>query len=151
MSNSKRKTILEYLRDTTIPLITTGNGYNSTVATIKRGIEQVDSLPDSSFPAVFITATRSLRQNISRISVQAKMQVIIEAYVKKSGDTNDLQADLDNIIEDVTEALEQDRTLGGNAHHLEVQEVTTDDGDLAPFGASAFLVEIMYSGDGTTI
>ncbi len=152
MSNSKRKTILDYLRDTTLDeaVITTGNGYNNTIGITRRGMEAIDQLPDSSFPVLFITATRSTRQNLSKICIQAKMQVIIECYVKREGDTNALQSDLDNLIEDVTKALYQDQTLNGNADWLEVLEITTDDSDLAPYGAAGILVEISYNTEGAT-
>lgn len=150
MADSKRKTILNYLRDTTLAVITTGNGYNTTIQSIKRGIEPLDKLPDSSFPALYITTTREDRQNITRIDYQSRMRIAIECYVKRSNDVTGLQEDLDDVIEDVTIALEQDRLLGGNvAKNLEIMEVTTDDGDVLPFGAAVIIVEVMFTSRGT--
>jgi len=151
VANSKRKTILDYLRDTTLAAITTAGGYNFDVGNVSRGIEPVDALPDSSFPALYITGNRAVRNNISRLTVKSLLQVVIECYVKRSGDTNGLQSDLDNLIEDVSEALEQDRTLGGNCDHLEIQEVVADDGDLAPHAVAAIAVEIQYHAEGTAV
>jgi hypothetical protein len=66
VANSKRKLILDYIKATTLPLITTGGGYNSTIALVKRGVTSLDSVADSELPALFLGKTIEKRENITR-------------------------------------------------------------------------------------
>jgi hypothetical protein len=151
VANSKRRQILNYLRDTTFALITTTGGYNTTVVTKKRGVDEVDALPDSAFPALYIAATAEERQNITINQIQSRMQVAILGYVKNPDGTDGLQESLDDLVEDITKALETDRKLGGlAAKWLEIKSVTTDDGDQMPYGVVVLSVEIVYVSEGIT-
>jgi hypothetical protein len=150
VANSKRKTILDYLVATTLAQITTGGGYNFTVQTLARGFQEIDSMPDSKFPAVFVGRADEERDNITVNQFKARMQTVIVGYVKNSGGVNGTLAQLDNLIEDITKALETDRKLGGNAKWLEIKSVKTDDGDYAPLAACAIIVEIVYVTEGVT-
>lgn len=150
MANSKRQVILDYLRDTTFAHITTGNGYNFTPGKRARGLEQIDALPNSSFPAIYISNADEQRENITRNQILSRMDVIIVGYVRNSSGIDDLQQDIDYLIEDISKSLEQDRTLGGNAKWLEIKSITSDDGDMKPFGVCAVGVEIVYATEGVT-
>lgn len=150
MANSYRRRILNYLRDTTLVAINTGSGYNTTPATIKRGLLEKDALPDSAFPALFLSRCPEERNNLTVNQFKATMQVAIVGYVKNSTGIDSIQQDLDDLIEDVSEALEQDRTLGGLSKWLEVKAIGTDDGDLAPHGVCVITVEIVYVTEGVT-
>ena len=149
MANSFRRRILNYLRDTTFAAINSGSGYNTTPQTIKRGLLPFDALPDSSFPAIFISRAPEERQNLTSNQFQSRMQVIVVGYVESSTGTDSIQQDLDDLIEDICEALEQDRKLGGLSKWLEVKSIATDDGDLEPHGVCAITVEIVYVTEGT--
>lgn len=151
MAESKRTRILEYLRDTTLAAITTGNGYTYTVATIARGLQPIDALPDSSFPVLYIAKADEDRHNITHAGFISDMKVEIYGFVKRSGDTNNLQRDLDRLIKDVGNALGADRLLGGNmgVHALEVESITTDDGDADPYAAFLMVVKINYNTEDT--
>lgn len=151
MANSNRKLILNYIRDTTLAQITTGNGYNTDVQHIKRGLEEIDKLPVSGFPALYVAKSSEDRSNLTRNQFFSRMQVVIIGYVKNATGTDGLQANMDELIEDVTKAFETDRTLGGSlAKWLEIKNVTTDDGDMLPYGAFAMLVEVVYTTEGIT-
>lgn len=149
MADSKRKLILQYLRDTRLPIITTAGGYNTNVALVKRGLQSLDTLSDSDIPALFVGKTVEKRENITRNQYKAIITVFIVGYVNSPDGISDVQGALDDMISDVTHALETDRTLGGNAKWLEVKNVITDDGDLAPRAGFVMEVEIAYVTEGT--
>lgn len=145
MANSKRKTILNYIRDTTLAYITTAHGYNYDIQTNKRGLLEMDSPADSAFPAVFIALTQETRENITSIQGKARLQVMIEGYVKNSTGTDGLQQNIDDLIEDVTRAFERDRTLGGlSAKWIEIKSIKSDESDNQGYGAFLMVVEVVY-------
>ena len=148
MADSYRKRILNYLRDTTLAAINTGSGYNTTPVTRSRGLLQKDALPDSSFPAIFVSKASEDRENITLNQFKSSMRVTILGYVKNSTGIDGIQAELDDLIEDICEALEQDRKLGGLSKWLEIKTVDTDDGDYAPHGVCGIGVEIVYVTEG---
>jgi len=150
MADSKRKLILQYLRDTRLPIITVVGGYTTNVALVKRGLQPLDSLSDADLPALFVGKTVEKRDNITRNQYKAIITVFVVGYVKSPDGVSDAQGALDDMIADVTHALETDRTLGGNAKWLEVKNVITDDGDLAPRAGFVMEVEIAYVTEGVT-
>ena len=148
MANSYRKRILNYLRDTTLAVVNDHAGYNFKLKTIKRGLLEKDALNDNDFPAVFISKGNEERENITRNQFKSTIRVILIGYVKNSTGVDGVQEDLDDLIEDITEAIEVDRTLGGISKWLEVKSIATDDGDLAPFGVCAIIVDVIYATEG---
>ena len=150
MANSKRRVVLNYVRDTTLAQITVANGYKNNLKTRKRGLEAIDNLPVSKFPALFITGANEERQNITRNQFLGKIHVLFVGYVKNKKGTDAAQDDLDDLIGDLTRALETDRTLGGNANWLEIKSVSVDDGDMGNFAAFAIPVDINYTTEGIT-
>lgn len=149
MADSKRKLILQYLRDTRLPIITIGGGYTTNVSLVKRGLQPLESLSDADLPALFVGKTVEKRDNITRNQYKSIITVFIVGCVKSPDGVSDAQGALDDMIGDVTHALETDRTLGGNAKWLEVKNVITDDGDLAPRAGFVMEVEIAYVTEGT--
>lgn len=142
---------MNYLRDTILPGITTGGGYNFTVASgsVKRGIREIDALPDSSFPIIYIARTQEERQNLTGNQFLSKMEVTLVGYVQNSVGTEGAQEDLDDLIEDITQVLETDRTLGlSEVKWTEIKRVITDDGDLQTLAGCAIIVEIQYVSEG---
>jgi len=148
MANSKRKLLLNALRDTILPAITTGGGYNNSVQTIERGLKEIDSIPDSSFPAIYISRSTEERTNITINQFQSRLKVILVAYVKRADGS--AQEVMDDFIEDISKALEQDRKQGGLVKWTEVKSIDTDDGDLDPHAACAIVVEFNYVSEGVT-
>ncbi len=148
MADSKRKLILKYLRDTCLPTITLAGGYSTNVSTVARGLKSLESMVDSDLPALFIGKTVEKRDNITRNQYKSIITVFIVGYVKSPDGVSDAQGALDDMIADVTHALETDRRLGGNSYGLEVKNVITDDGDLAPRAGFVMEVEIAYVTEG---
>lgn len=149
VANSKRRSIMDYLRDTTLAHISVSNGYNTDVPTLKRGLLEMDSPPDSAFPALFITMTQENRENITKVNGQCRLQVVLEGYIKNSTGLEGLNGNLDDFIEDLSRALERDRTLNGLAKWLEVKSVKTDESDVQSYGGLMMVVEIVYVTDQT--
>lgn len=147
---SKRRTILEYLRDTRLPIITVAGGYHTNVSKIQRGLVPHENLNDADLPALLIGRTVEKRENITRNQYKALITVFIVGYVKSPDGVKNSQGALDDLIADVTHALETDRTLGGNSKWLEVKNIITDDGDIAPRSGFVMEVEIAYVTEGIT-
>jgi len=151
MSNSKRKTVLNYLRDTVFKGISVAGGYNFDVVDVERGIREVDSLPNSSFPAIFISKTVEHRKNITVNQFHGMIDIIVFGIVKKrTSSLVGLQEDLDDLIEDITKALEADRTFGNRVKWMEITGIETDDGDRDPFAVCAVTVSLVYCSEGVT-
>jgi hypothetical protein len=148
MANSYRKRILNYLRDVTLKAVDSHQGYNSTLKLIERGLKEKDALNDNDFPAIFISRANEERENITRNQFKSSMRVILIGYVKNETGVNGIQEDMDDFIEDITEAVEEDRTLGGISKWLEIKSIATDDGDLSPFGVCVIIVEVVYATEG---
>lgn len=129
--------------------MTTTNGYNFTVATVARGLRFPTDLTDEKFPALFIAATDEQRDNITRNQFKGVIRATLVGYVKGPNGVDGVQAQLDKFIEDITKALEQDRTFGGRVHWTEVARIRTDDGDLEDHGATLVEVNFNYAATGT--
>jgi len=154
--SSKRNEILQYLKNTVLANITTGNGYNFTLATKERGLKHYQDLVDSEFPAVFIASADEDRKNASTKNFTSVMTVYFIGYVK--ADTAfTVQQELDKLIEDLTNALydgatvgASDPTHGGKVSWTDVKKVETDEGDNEPHAMFKMLVEFGYKRTGTS-
>lgn len=152
---SKRETIIEYLKNTVLPLITEENGYTHTVKTIRRGLKSRTALGESDYPAIFIPGVDERRSRITHNQFKADLSVVLVGYVKNSSDSpNDdatgAQQDLDELIADMTKAIETDPEQGGNVKNTQITSISTDDGDLLPIAGCVMTVEFMYVSEGTT-
>jgi hypothetical protein len=147
---SARQTILNRLRDTILPAIATSGGYNLTVGTVKRGLYEIDALPDSSYPVLCIARTEEDRRNLENVNFVSTMSVVIVGYVKNSTGVDGAQEDLDDLIEDVTKAISTDFSLGltGIVTNVEVRKIVTDEGDLQSLAGCAITVDIQYAENG---
>lgn len=149
---SKRQTLLEYLK-TLLAGITTGNGYNNTVATVERGIRNIRDLSDDKLPALFITMTHEKRNRITKTQFKAELQVLIVGYITNTkGDVDStgtgVELDLDKFIEDVTKVIETDPLQGSRVYDTEITDVASDDGDLFPTSGFVMSVVFRYASEG---
>ncbi len=149
MADSKRKTILNYIRDTTLGNISVANGYAQDIEIVERGVRPFDSLGDGDLPALFIGKTVEKRNNITHNQYRAVLTVFLVGFVD-ARDSVSAQEAMDDMIADATHALETDRLLGGNAKHLEIKNIITDDGNLAPRAGFVMEVDISYVTEGVT-
>ena len=145
---SKRSAILEYMRGTLLPAITTGGGFNNTISRVERGLRYPDEINDSEFPAVFVAQTEETRQNLTKIHFQSDLSVSSVGFVKSLNGTSGAQLALDGLIEDLTKKLEADRQQGGLVNWTEIKRVKTDVGDLDPIAACAIEVHFTYTTEG---
>lgn len=147
MANSARQTILDYISSTLFPSITTGGGYNFTVATSLRGLQSYENQPDTFFPALFVASADEEREYITNRDFKSKMTVHIYGGVKAL--SGHVQVELDKLIEDVQKAFSNDLSMGSRAAHAIVKTITTDDGDQEPFAFFRMDVDILYKSVGT--
>ena len=146
MANSKRKVILEYIKDTTLAAITVAGGYNHDIGTIERGIRNLDNVTDDEFPVLFMPGASEARKDRTKIHFESSMSVLIVGYVKDTdGVEGGIQVQLDDLIEDVTKAMYADEGLGGNALELAVIAVDPDDGDQQSHAGFVMQVDVRYS------
>lgn len=147
MANSKRLVLLNHLRDTLLPGITTGAGFNHTVKLAERGVRSLDTLTDDQVPALFVVAADEQRENMDgRVNFQSRMNVAVVGYVKDAnGAPGKVQEQVDNLIEDLTKKLYADITQGARCLTTEIRSVTVDAGDLGEYGGFVMEVEFMYA------
>jgi hypothetical protein len=149
--SSKRQDILDWLVNDSGPLklITTGGGYANTVNLVQRGQRDLNDIPDSLYPCLFIAGTSEVRQNITVNQFNSELTVEIVGAVKSATGVSGAQAQLDTLIADVTEALETDRKQGNRVYTTMVKRIDTDPGDME-FNA-AFLIQVIfkYATEGT--
>lgn len=153
---SSREKILEYLRTELFTRIVESAGYNNTVKTVERGRRNPKNMGEHEFPALFIASTQEKRKNLNQIHFDATLQVVVVGYVMNTkgtvgGDGTGTQLDLDRLIQDAARALETEPLLGGDkkVKWLEVTEVTTDEGDLTPYGWFVMSINVEYAGERT--
>lgn len=151
MSDSRRKIILNYLRDTTFATsnITKANGFHVDLATVRRGVIAFDALPNEAFPAIVVGKGDETRKTLTKVDYDSDMLVTVWGYVRKDEATADgMLAELDDLISDITKAIEADRTLGNNAKFARVETVGGDEGDSMPFALCSIVLRIGYVGRG---
>jgi len=140
--SSQRNIILEYLKNTLFPTLTTGNGYNFNLGLNERGLRFFDELSDSDFPCLFIASADEERKNVTHKDFQSRMMVYLYGGIKaEQGKT---QVELDKFIEDMTKAIYVDPTQGGRVAYTDIIRVVTDEGDRVPHAFFRMEVEFMY-------
>ncbi len=158
---STRESILEHLRVDVFPSVIRGDRYNHTIKHVERGRRNPEDLGKDKFPAVFIVSTHEKTVNINQIEYESDMNVVVVGYVQNSrtgreygegefsagaygSSITGVQRDLGDLIADVRNALELDPLLGGRVKWIEISEVTTDDGDILPYGGFVMSVSMQF-------
>jgi len=148
MANSNRKVILTHIAETVLPTITIANGFNFNVATFARGLVSLEELTDEDYPALFVSSADETREDVTHKDFKSLMLVRIHGFVKAAAD--DVQKQLDDLIEDVTEALYADPTQGGRVNWTKVKTIETDEGNLEGHAIFRLTVEFLYKSPGKT-
>lgn len=104
-----------------------------------------DKLSNAQFPAILVRSANEDREDSTlggSISQRmATIQYDLVCFVKgKNIDTA-----RNAIVETVEEALEADRTRGGNAIDTQITSIEVDDGSIEPVGGVIISVQILYS------
>jgi len=136
-AQSKKEAVLEHLRLTVFPSIIEGARYNLTVKTVERGRRNPESMGADEFPALFIVSSAEKTTNIQQVEYESIMTVVLLGYVKSKKTSpasamTGAQVESGKFQQDVRNALELDPLLGDRVKWLEITEITTDDGDIAP-------------------
>ena len=126
---SKRETILEYIRNTTLPKIVGAGNYNNELATVSRNFMLPSQLKSHDYPAVFIVddfstafAQKTANEYTTGNSVDSLsdgMILTLIAYVKVEQDIGftkegKLSTEMNKIYSDLMIAMHKDRSLSGN-------------------------------------
>jgi hypothetical protein len=128
-------------------IVTTLNSVTSplTIKFVTREPFDFNKLSAAQFPACLVSTVTEVRDDVtiggSDITRQATITYQIEGYIKAG--TLDTQRNL--MAEAIEEALDVDRTRGGNAKDTKVVSIEADDGSIAPYGAVLVTVEVMYT------
>lgn len=124
MSTSRRESILANIA-TTLATVTTGNGYNNTLASIQRWNKLGNDL--ASLPAVIINAGIEYKEPRPNPLKQCTFMVHLEIWTRQDEEgTSDSDTILNSLLLDVEKALMADCTRGGYA-------VDTAVGSIVPF------------------
>lgn len=148
--STKRTDILNYIANTLLPSITTGNGYLVSIVKTGRGLPHYGSLMEGDFPAVFVASADEARENVTHKDFKSTIRVFVEGYVYNSepgdriAEATKIQEDLDVLIGEITKAFYKDPLLAGNVTWLDITAVETDDGSLTPHGIFRMTIDAFY-------
>lgn len=136
---SRRESIVQDIVDTL------KNADDPRFGLVSREPFEVTQLSRQQFPALYITTADEQRSDITQRGTSGKresrLQVRLIGYVT-GGLVDQLRNDL---IERVEEALDADRTRGGQAYSTQLIEVAVDYSVIAPLGRVELLVEVIYT------
>ena len=109
---------------------------------ITREPFEPDELSDQQYPAAWVVSSDEVRidttmDNTTRLGT---IDYVIVGYVKGSS----IDTSKNNLIEAIEEALDADRTRGGNALNTETILIESDEGVLFPVGAVRITVQVTY-------
>ena len=104
-----------------------------------------DELSNAQFPAILVQTGTEARRDVTVGDTGITREGIISyeliGYVKSTT----IDTARNNLIETIEEALDADRTRGGNVLDTQVVSVETDEGTIAPIGGVIVTVEVMYN------
>jgi len=110
--------------------INTTAGFQTNVAFVQRRLLFYDEIEVK--PAVMVTGGSETRNYLPGQQKERIITYIVRAYINSDSESDKL---LDTLVEDIESALDiefyKDR-LGGLVTNISVQEITTDEGLLAP-------------------
>lgn len=148
---SQRNVILEYLVDTLLPSIVAGSDYNLSVRTKERGLKDIENIPETAFPAVFVGSADEARKNTSSRHFQSTLTVFLYGVVKADG-SGKIQEQMDLLIADLTKAFYAGSTPGGDdpmhgsiVTRTEIKGIQTDDAVSQTHGKFMMTVEMDYT------
>ena len=114
-----------------------------TLKKVTRDPFDYERLANPQFPAAWVQSGEESREDISTGANVRRMGTInyrIVGFVKSTT----IDTARNQLLEAIEEALEADRTRGGNALDTQVLEVGTDEGTLDPIGGITMTVRVQY-------
>ena len=102
-------------------------------------------LSNAQFPALLVQTANEDRRDLTigddGITREGVITYQIFGYVK----SNTIDTARNQLIETIEEALDSDRTRGGNALDTQIVSIETDEGAIAPVGGIIVTAEVMYN------
>jgi hypothetical protein len=115
------------------------------VSYVTREPFNFNELSNAQFPAILVQTASESREDITigddQITRQATIIYDLIGYVKSTT----IDTARNNLVETIEEALDADRTRGGNAIDTQVISIETDEGAISPVGGVIVTVEVMYN------
>lgn len=101
-------------------------------------------LSNAQYPALLIQTASESREDVTigtSATREGTIDYLIVGYIKGVA----LDTARNNLVEYIEEALDVDRTRGGNALDTQVVSVETDDGSIDPIGGVLVTVRVLYN------
>lgn len=106
---------------------------------------EFSELSNAQFPAILVQTATETREDITIGDDAIRREGIITydlvGYVK----SNTIDTARNQLIETIEEALDADRTRGGNALDTQIVSIETDQGAITPVGGVIVTVNVMYN------
>lgn len=111
---------------------------------ITREPFEVDDLSNAQYPAAWIQSGDETREDSTIEGSATKRRGTINYRIVGFVKGGTIDTARNQLIEAIEEALDADRTRGGNALDTQITDISTDEGALAPIGGISMNVQIMY-------
>lgn len=106
---------------------------------------EFSELSNAQFPAILVQTASETREDVTIGDDAIRREGIITydlvGYVK----SNAVDTARNQLIEAIEEALDTDRTRGGNALDTQIISIETDQGAITPVGGIIVTVNVMYN------
>lgn len=106
---------------------------------------EFSELSNAQFPAILVQTASETREDVTIGDDAIRREGIITydlvGYVK----SNAVDTARNQLIEAIEEALDTDRTRGGNALDTQIVSIETDQGAITPVGGIIVTVNVMYN------
>lgn len=147
MPNSVRETIIANIT-TALGNVTTANGYNNTLASVQRFMQ--DGLSVASVPCAVVNFEQERKTvgPIDRVTVDLEVSVDVWAVHDTTSVSGSTATLVDSLAADVEKAIMQDTSRGGNARDCRVDTVVPfrlTEGQ--PYVGATISLRIMYVHD----
>lgn len=104
-----------------------------------------EKLSNAQFPAVLVQSSTESREDVtiggSDITREGTIDYVLVGYVKDSS----IDTARNQLLEVIENALDVDRTRGGNALDTQIVSVETDEGSIDPIGGVLVTVRVLYN------
>lgn len=106
---------------------------------------EFSELSNAQFPAILVQTATETREDVTIGDDAIRREGIITydlvGYVK----SNTIDTARNQLVETIEEALDADRTRGGNALDTQIVSIETDQGAITPVGGVIVTVNVMYN------
>jgi len=127
-------------------IITTLDDMTSPVALrlVTREPFEFERLSNAQYPAVWIQSGDESREDSTIEGASTKRRGVISYQLVGVVKGSSIDTDRNELIEAIEEALDSDRTRGGNALDTQITDIGTDEGALAPIGGITMTIQVVY-------